>query len=285
MTAGVVLPDAPESVAGQRLFTVQHTDFTVADVVSRARPGNRDLVVPAGTAAQVQEAFRRARGLLTADQLTRWLAARAVTPEEFVAWAQAPTRSGTWTAFVCSGALEQAATEVAAAAAAACELGTPPTSAADFDPRGWTERLTAGATTVEALARVVQQHRLDWTSIRALGVLVPQRCAAEELRHWVLSDGLGLEIAATQAGAATYPVHGLLEEVSSAAVRSELAGARPGELVGPAPSGPGWVVLRLDARTEPDPQDPVVGAAVRARAAAAVRAAAVERAVLRHVAA
>lgn len=279
MTADVVLPDVPGPIAGQRLFAVHHTDFTVADVVSRARPGGRDLAAPAGSPAQVQEAFRRARGLLTSDQLTSWLAARAVTPEEFVAWSQAPEQSGTWAAFVCSGALQQTATEVAAAAAAACELGAPPTSGTDFDPRGWTERLAERATTAEAVARAVRQHRLAWTSVRALGVLAPDRAVAEELRHWVLHDGVELEIAATQAGTPTYLVNGLLEEVEPATVRAELSGARPGELVGPTTAARGWTVLRVEARSEPDPDDP----AVRARATAAVRAAAVERAVLRHL--
>ena len=105
MTTGVVLPDAPDSIAGQPLFAVHHVEFTVADVVRAARPGDRELVAPAGRATEVQEDFRRSRGLLTSDQLIDWLAARAVSPEQFQEWSESPT-DATWAAFVCSGTLE-----------------------------------------------------------------------------------------------------------------------------------------------------------------------------------
>src|SRR5689334_9558500 len=119
MTTAVVLPDAPEDIAGQRLFAVDDIEFTVADVARRARPGDRELLAAGDDPADVQESFRRARGLLTADRLTDWLADWSITPDEFQAWSQAPSGSGSWAALVCSGALDRAAAEVAAAAAAA----------------------------------------------------------------------------------------------------------------------------------------------------------------------
>ena len=280
MTTDVVLPDAPDVIAGRRLFAVIDIEFTVADVAPRARPGDRELAVPTGSPAVVQETFRRTRGLLTADQLTAWLEGWAITPDEFVAWSEAPD-VGSWTGLVCSGALERSASAVAAAAAAACELGAAPTSARSFDPSGWVERLTAHAVTPAAIEHVIGTHRLGWTLVRGAGVFARSRAVAEELRHWVLEDWLELAVAAAQAGCPTYVLDGMLDDLEPPQLRAQVSGCLPGELVGPVPAGPGWTVLRLDQRTEPDPLD----ATVLARARSAVAAEAVERAVLRHVSA
>ena len=278
MTTGVVLPDAPPGIAGRRLFAVHDVEFTVADVAPGARLGGRERAAFTGSAGAVQERFRRSRGLLTGDQLTAWLESWAITPDEFVGWSATPTADG-WTGLVCSGALERRASDVAAAAAAACELGAAPTSASSFDPTGWVERLIAGAVTPGAVEAAISAHRLGWTLIRGAGAFARSRAVAEELRHWVLEDGLDLAIAAAQAGAPTYAVDGVLDDLEPAQLRAQVSGCRPGELVGPVPAGPGWTVLRLDQRTEPDAAD----ATIVARARAAVATETVERAVLRHV--
>jgi len=279
MTASVVLPDAPEDIAGQRLFAVHDLEFTVADVARRARLGDRELLVAGDDPAAVQESFRRARGLLTADRLTDWLADWSITPDEFQAWSESPSGAGSWAALVCSGALEVAASEVAAAAAAACELGAAPSSAARFDPTGWTDRLTAQTLTPAAVHAVVAANRLGWTTVVATGALARDRAIAEELRQCVLADRLELADAAARAGCRTYVVDGLLEVIEPAPLRALLAGAAPGELVGPLAAGPIWTVLQVESRTEPDPTE----SAILTRAQAAVRDDVIRRAVLRHV--
>src|SRR5690242_5344150 len=107
MTTGVVLPDAPDAIAGQRLFAVHDIEFTVADVAPQARPGDRELAAFTGPPDAVQELFRRGRGLLTADRLTAWLEGWSITPDEFQEWSEAPETATTWAAVVCSGALER----------------------------------------------------------------------------------------------------------------------------------------------------------------------------------
>src|SRR5690348_10169061 len=226
MTTGVVLPDAPDTIAGRRLFAVNDIEFTVADVVRHARPGDRELAVPASTPGAVQEAVRRSRGLLTADQLTAWLEGWSITPDEFVAWSEAPG-SGDWTGFVCSGALDRRASEIAASAAAACELDATPRSASSFDPSGWMERLAARSLTPMAIERTISAHRLGWTVVRGAGVFARSRAVAEELRHWVLEDGLELAIAAAQAGCPTYEVDGVLDDLNPPQLRAEVSGCRP----------------------------------------------------------
>lgn len=278
MTAGAVLPDAPDDIADRLLFAVDGIEFTVADVAPRVRLGDRELPERRDDPAATQEAFRRSRGLLTADQLTRWLADWSVTPEEFVAWSE-PAEVSRWVEIVCSGLLERTATELAAAAAAACELGEPPTSAAGFDPTGWTERLVAHAVTPTALGSAVAAHRLGWTTVRGAGVFARSRGVAEELRHWMVQDGLDLGIAAAQAGCPTYEVDGVVDDLGPAALRARIVGALPGEVIGPVEAGAGWTLLRLDSRSEPDLSE----AAVLERARARVRTDVLERAVLRHV--
>jgi hypothetical protein len=278
MTTGVVLPDAPENIAGRRLFAVHDIEFTVADVARRARLGDRELAVVTGGPAAVQERFRRSRGLLTSDRLTAWLESWSITPDEFVQWSAAPAVSS-WTGLVCSGALDRSAAEMAAAAAAACELDAVPPAAAAFDPTGWAERLTAGAVTPEAVQAALAAHRLGWTTIRGAGAFARSRAVAEELRHSVLEDRLDLGIAAARAGSPTYTLDGVLDELEPVQLRAATSGARPGDLVGPVDVGPGWTVLRLDSRTEPSQADP----AIVSRAQAAVRTEVIERAVLRHV--
>ena len=285
MTARVVLPDAPPDIADRRLFAVDDIEFTVADVVRLARVGHRDLGASQAASAEegptaVQETFRRGRGLLTSDQRESWLARWAITPDEFVDWSASPDRA-TWAAYVCSGQLERDQAEVAAAAAAACVLGSAPASAGEFDPTGWVARLTAREVTDDALRAAIARHRLDWTRVRGAGAFATTRAVAEELRQWVLADGLDLSIAATQAGCPTYLVDGALDDLAPPTLRARVSGARAGELVGPVEAGPGWTVLRLDDRVEPDPADPETVARARARVATEV----VERVVLRHVSA
>ncbi|MCX6395519.1 MAG: hypothetical protein NTV23_03440 [Propionibacteriales bacterium] len=284
-----LLPVAPVALAGLRVFRCSGTDFTVADLARHGQVGDRARFpgfpgFPGlGSSAQVAEAFRRTRGLLTADALVAWLERWAIEPEDFVAWTQDvvdSTHQATgWCALVCSGAFDAITNELVAATAAAAELEAPPTAAADFDPAGWVERLVSTRATDPVLQKVIDAHRLDWTRLDALVAQTPDRGVAEELRHQVISDRIPLDQATRTAGAPAERVDAVVSAVAEPAARAVLAGARPGELLGPVPTTPGWTVIQVLSRTEPSLEDP----ATRARAAAVLRNDVIVRAVARHV--
>ncbi len=279
----VLLPDAPAPVAGRRVFTSHDVVFTVADVARTGRVGDRAASVPDPAPGEVEIAFRRARGLLTADQLTAWLDAWAITPEDFVAWTEhsaTGTRTATpWVSFVCSGGFDRAAADLAAAAAAACALGRPPATATDFDPDGWVERLVAASTTESSLRATVARRRLGWTRLTGSTVTAPSRAVCAELRLCLVADHVALTDAALRAGCPALPLDADLDDVDPPALRPYLAGARAGDIMGPVETPDGWTLVVLERRAEPDPRDP----AVRSRAAALVGADAVARALARHI--
>lgn len=283
MTAGVSLPDAPSAVAGRAIFSANGTVFTVADLVRRASAGGREAHSGTGNPAQVEESFRRARGLLRGEQLQAWLADWHVGAGDFVSWTRDVASGGStasgWCTVLCSGELDAITATMVSAAAAACELGSGPTDAATFVPEAWTERLVALGTTPEALAAAIEDHRLEWTSLHTISVTTPSRGIAEELRHQVRSDGADLAAAASSANCPVHEDTDLLSSITPADVQAALAGAQAGELVGPVRTGDHWILIEVVARAGPDLSDP----GSRARAEAAVRAELIARAVARHV--
>jgi hypothetical protein len=285
----ILLPGTSDGqVAGRRVFACAQVTFTVADLARRARVGER---APSGDSSPgpaspdaVEEAFRRSRGLLTADRLEAWLAGWAITPEDFRRWTtDVATGTGTatgWCTLLCSGDFDSLASAVAEAAAAACELGAAPTDAAGFDPDGWVERLVAARTHEEDLAAAAAANRLGWTALDLVVAVAPRRGAAEELRHQVLHDGRALADVAEPAGCTLRRLgHVALAELHPPTLRAVLAGARAGELLGPVPAPEGWALVDVLERTAPSLDDP----ATRARAEAAVRRDVVARALARHV--
>ncbi|HET6152953.1 MAG TPA: hypothetical protein VFE15_08350 [Marmoricola sp.] len=285
MTATVPLPGPPSSVAARRVFSVNGVDFTVADLARRAQAGGREsFPTPSvSTARAAEEAFRRSRGLLTADRLQAWLATWAVDPDDFRAWTQdAATGAATasdWCALVCSGRWDTTTAELVAAAAAACELGSAPRDARSFDPAGWADRLVAAGTSDAALAAAVRRHHLDWTRLTTISAVTSSRGIAEELRLQVLSDHTGLRVAAERADASVHDGDDVLASFTDAGVRASLSGAQAGELVGPVLTAAGWRITSVVRRTEPGLEDP----ATRARAEATVRTDVITRAVARYV--
>ncbi|MCW2754493.1 MAG: hypothetical protein JWQ32_1904 [Marmoricola sp.] len=283
MTVGVPLPDAPPNIADRPVFTADGVAFTVADLVRRARVGTRDAPATASTSAQVEEGFRRSRGLLRADQLEAWLAGWEIAADDFRRWTEdvvwGTSGASGWCALVCSGSFDAVTSELVSAAAAACELGSSPVDAAGFDEAGWTERLIAAGTTSARLTAAIENHRLSWTRLTVTRVATNARGVAEELRHRVLSDGVHLGSAAVLAGIAVEEVTQVLADVNPPALRATLAGAQTGELVGPLPVPGSWIVISVLSRTAATLADPET----RARAAATVRAEVIADAVARHV--
>lgn len=265
------------------MFRANGVVFTVADLARRASPGDREVRSATTAPDQAEEAFRRSRGLLRADQLDIWLASWEISPDDFRRWA-ADTVLGTstatpWCTLICSGAFDAVVSETVTAAAAACELGSAPVEASTFDPIGWTARLVEARTTPEVLTTVITTHRLDWTRLATTCVRTDQRGLAEELRQQVCSDQVDLAVAAERAGCVTQETDDVLAAVGPPAVRAALAGARAGELVGPVPSDDGWALIQVAARTEPSLSD----RGSLTRAVMSVRNDVISRAVARHV--
>lgn len=257
--------------------------FTVADLAQRARVGSRETLLSDATPGQVEESFRRARGLLTADQLEAWLAEWHVDPDDFRRWTEdvvaGTATSSDWCACLCSGTYEAVVAAVVTAAAAACELGQPPRDPALFEPAGWTERLLAAKTTRDLLAAAVGENRLDWIRLRVCAAHVPSRAIAEELRHQVLHDGIDLSAAAVRAGFQTEELESARAAFTPAVLQSALAGAQRGDVVGPLPTGAIWLVVQVLERTDPAVTDP----ATRALAEQRVHADLIAQAVARHI--
>lgn len=259
MTVGVPLPDAPGSLAARAVFRANGVVFTVADLARRASVGGREVPFTASTPDQAEEIFRRSRGLLRADQLESWLASWEISADDFRRWtadvALGTSTATPWCALVCSGTFDAVVAETVSAAAAACELDDGPVDATAFDPTGWTARLVEARTTPEVLTTVLAANRLDWTRLETISVRTAERSAAEELRHQVLVDQVDLAVAAGKAGHPTHERADVLAAFTPPAVRTALAGARPGELVGPLPVADEWCVICVVARAEPSLSD------------------------------
>lgn len=282
MKVGVPLPDAPVSLADRRVFTSHGVVFTVADVARLGRRGDRESGCGGLSAEQVQIDFRRARRLLTADRLVAWLDSWMIEPEDFVTWTQAVADGqvqDTWCALVCSGAFDAASAALVSAVAAAHDLRLGPDSAATFDPDGWVDRLTTATTTESAVRAMVQENRLGWTRIAASLVTAPSRGACAELRQRLVADQVELADAALEARCSVDTVDTDIEKILPAALRPYLAGAAPGDIMGPVETPNGWTLAVVHERSEPDPREP----SVRTRAAGLVGADAVARAVARHI--
>lgn len=257
--------------------------FTVADIARLGHVGDRGAALSSSSPADAETAFRRSRGLLTADSLTAWLEDWAIAPDDFLDWTRDRATGGTtaspWCALVCSGAFEARVAAVAAAAAAACRLGRPPASASTFDPQGWVDRLAAATATEDALRETIARHRLGWTRLVGQQVVAPTRSVCAELRQWVVEDGSDLAEAAARAGCAVTAVDHTLDELEPATLRPYLAGTGPTDIMGPVEAPNGWNLVVVHERRETDPRDPEV----RARAAALLRAEAVAAALTQHV--
>ena len=257
-----------EFLAGA-VFTVDHEEWTWADVVEAAgawgdwatlddawaTPPNEQSVEERATA------FRRRRGLLSADETATWLGRWAVTVPEWLAHVrycvagQAPAAldDARWIEAVVSGTLERAAHRLAAGIAAHRALGgsgRPPVDKLDaaVDAFGGREATPA------RVAAAIAANRLAWTTVDLRYVDVADEAGARELADAVRA-GHPLDEAAT----------------SRAAVGEEsgpLVAAAAGDVVGPWPVDGGWRVARVRARNEPTPDDPDSAARGRAEVVA-----------------
>ncbi len=140
------------------------------------------------------------------------------------------------------------------------------------------ERFAAAAASSEAIAGEVVSNEFAWTRVTYNVARVPDADQAEEMAMIVREDGSGLAVAAGRASVSCEEASHFLQDASEEE-REMLVGAAPGDLVGPAATTRGFVLVEVVDRRAPEPRDTVV--AERAREALVRRA--VEREVARRV--
>jgi hypothetical protein len=256
-------------------------------------------------------AFRRARGLLAAEDLESWLAERDVSVVDWLAHLRrsllcdlwrgqldslllegepvdaAEVAAAAWTRGICTGVLADLADLLATEAAAEAALATPPADAsgvpalADADVgaaalerrRAAHARLVELAVTSAGIARELEAHRLDWTSVDCVLLVHADLDVLREAALCVVDDGLELDAVALEAGAELRRSRLLVGELPPE-VGGPLLAAEPGQLLDPVEvDGVAWLA-RLEAKTTPSAADPalreraveLIAARARARA-------------------
>lgn len=294
-----------EESRGSGLFTVDGRAYGWDDVVALARLRGDwaalEADVRAGVAAlaaleargePIEEdevetaarAFRYARDLLAADELTAWLERHRLSPDDWRAYlsrhvaterlAQATgdvdepvAEATTWAEGVCSGRLEEAARELSRLVAVAPDTPLDGLDAAFAD--------FCATVDEDAVARELEANRLEWLRFGFEAVVTEDEGAALEAALCVRVDGEPVAGVAERARLTVDEDECWLDELHPALATRFLA-ATPGELVGPVPVDDHFVVAHVLAKTPPSLEDETV----RARA----RRAALERAVSRLVA-
>jgi hypothetical protein len=264
--------------------------------------------------ASAGAAWRRARGLLAAEELEAWLAERDVTSVDWLAHMRGAllreawndelegivteTRSpedadllrAAWTVAVCGGTVADLAERLAEEAAAEAMFEHPEEPAledpsfvdVDISPavltrlRAADDRLAADAVTDDRVARELETHRVAWASVDCLVLVHPDLDVLREAALCVTQDGLELASVAAESGAELRHERLVLGELP-AEVGARLFNAEPGELLEPvAVEDTAWLVL-VEAKTMPSSADPELRERAAELIAARERARAVDR--------
>lgn len=245
------------------------------------------------SAAAAGASWRRAHGLLAAEDLEAWLAERDVSVTEWLAhvrqellrdeWRselpsilaacsspeEAELTNATWALGICSGALGELSERLAAEAAAEATFAQPqerlleekPSGEADVSPaslerlRAAHERLVAEAVTDARIARELEAHRVAWTSVHALVLAHRDIEVLREAALCMTEDGAEPAAVAAEAGAELRRER-LVVGGLPADVGGLLFAAEPGELVGPLSLEEIAWLVRVEAKTTPSAADP-----------------------------
>jgi ATP-binding cassette subfamily B protein len=234
-----------DDVLSRTVFTVDGAAYTWADVVAAARAWREWAEVPAaGDGRGLEEratAFRRDRGLLSADETQAWFERWGVTVPDWLAHLRDGTPTdpdqAAWIEAVICGTFERIAHRLAGGLAAYRALG----GAGRPDPAALdaaVEEFAARAASPDRVAAVIAANRLAWTALDL---------------HPAGHTGDGHRTTLADAGDELAPL---------------LVGAAAGDVVGPVTVDgvPQTFVVR--ARIEPTAGDPDVAARARAEVAA-----------------
>ena len=252
------------------------------------------------------EAFREERNLISAEEMTRWLEDRGLDAEEWLEFVGrslarrrcvgqseqivrdfpvdgAAVRGALDCEAICSGVAAAVAAKLAAVATVAADRGTLeasiPESESEEARRTRIERLAstfeelrAEAIGAEAMARVLELHRLDWTLLECRVASFADEDAAREAALCVSEEREDLAKVAGDAGTRVEETTLLLRDVGEE-LEAKLLSAPQGELVGPFPFRGRATLLIVVAKTPPDESHP----RIRPLAEQALVAAAIER--------
>jgi hypothetical protein len=275
-------PDA----LGQPVFSIGEHTYTWRDVVRYAEvvgawqeiaeEASMRVAADACTAVDPDDvdaaasAFRRERGLLSADDLDAWLERRGVSMDEWLAYVRgsladaeaagnaAAPPDAIWAEAVCSGSLEELAGELADRLAVAPETPFEELEAS-FEAYG------AEVASAEAVDREIASARVEWIRVRYDCARFDAPEAAAEAALAVRADGVRLSDVSDLAGVDVEQVETWVEEAEPA-LASLLIGACEGDLLGPVDVDEGALVVEIVEKLPVDASDPTI----RARAAEAV---------------
>lgn len=259
---------------------------------ARAAELGADPLLPS-SAATAGASWRRAHDLLAAEDLEAWLAERDVSVAAWLAhvrqellrdqWraelsailergpspAEAQLSGTAWTRGICSGVVGELAERLAAEAAAEAmfaepeEPGPDESFSDDADVsratlarlRAAHERLVTEAITDARVARELETHRLQWTSVHATVLAHQDLDVLREAALCVSQDGLELAAVAAEARAEVRRGRLVLGELP-AEVGASLFAAEPGDLLGPVSVEEAAWLVRVEAKTTPSAADP-----------------------------
>lgn len=269
---------AASGVLERPVFSVGRRQFRWADVVERLDWESMKGPASAPTAeAELEDAearFRYERSLVAAEEMEGWLERWELTVGEWRDYLRGRLpgdERAAWVTAVCSGALERAAHELAARAAAAEATGD-----ADLDLAY--DRFLAAAVTSEALASLIEARQADWIRVDCRTLVLPSNAAVREAALCVRDDGMALAEVAAQAGVEMRE-HSLYLEDAADELGKALLSARTGELLGPLPLGDRFALILVDDKVQPTLDD----AEILRRVQEAARRRAVEREVVNRV--
>ena len=284
------------------------------ELACAARAAERVDPLDPSAAAAAGASFRRAHGLLAAEDLEAWLAERDVAVADWLSHVRqellreewrgeldaivdgGPAPDGAelaraaWTLGICSGAIAELVERLAAEAAAEAAVTRPDEPAlgessyadADVSPaslerlRAAHERLVSEAVTDARVARELEAHRAAWATVDAVVLVHPDLDVLREAALCVTQDGLDLAAVAEEAGAELCRER-LAVSALPAEVGARLFAAEPGELLEPlAVEETAWLVL-VEGKTMPSAADPELRNRAAELIAARERAGAVDR--------
>lgn len=265
---------AVSGVLDRRVFSVGGRGFRWAEVAERVDWGSLARAGSEGELDEAETRFRYERNLVAAEEMEAWLDRWDLTVSEwrdYLRGTAADDDRGDWVAAVCSGALERAAQDLAARAAAAAALGD-----ADLD-RAY-ERFVAEAVTPDVLRSVLETRKADWIRVDCRTLVLPSEAAAREAALCVRDDGMALAEVASQAGVEMREHSTYLEDAADELGKALLS-ARTGELLGPVPLADRFALVLVDDKAEPTLDDPEI----LRRVQEAARRRAIEREVVNRV--
>lgn len=265
---------AVSGVLDRRVFSVGGRGFRWAEVAERVDWGSLARAGSEGELDEAETRFRYERNLVAAEEMEAWLDRWDLTVSEwrdYLRGTAAVDDRGDWVAAVCSGALERAAQDLAARAAAAAALGD-----ADLD-RAY-ERFVAEAVTPDVLRSVLETRKAHWIRVDCRTLVLPSEAAAREAALCVRDDGMALAEVASQAGVEMREHSTYLEDAADELGKALLS-ARTGELLGPVPLADRFALVLVDDKAEPTLDDPEI----LRRVQEAARRRAIEREVVNRV--